>query len=142
MKDSKQLRQFKRQMKRNPTRHEAVASELLVSFELKKQVILGFYILDLVVLKKLLVVEVDGSSHEGSQSRAYDQRRDSFIQKCGLRVVHIKNREVAKILRVVHKFGDEEEYLKRFRSALGRANAERSRAIIKIRKQQTQPFNF
>jgi very-short-patch-repair endonuclease len=87
------LRRFSRRMKREPTAHEALFERRLIDAGIpyKKQVILGFYILDFVLPDRLLCIELDGRQHGGE----YDRKRDEFIRKCGLDVLRIRNGEAA-----------------------------------------------
>src|SRR6266478_10045048 len=93
MRDRYELRRFSRRMKREPTQAEALFEQRLIDAGIpyKKQVILGFYILDLVIPDRLLCIELDGSQHGGE----YDRKRDEFIRKCGLDVLRIPNGEAA-----------------------------------------------
>lgn len=134
MKSSYQLKTYKKRMKHAPTQAEQQAfANLSIVYEkedIKNQVILGFYILDFVVLPKLLVIEVDGSSHDDKKS--YDLKRDNFINLCGLRVLHIKNEDVDTLLYKVNQYNDVDNYIKKFRSSLSRANNYRGQALTKL----------
>lgn len=101
--------------------------------EIKDQVILGFYILDFVIPAKLLVIEIDGSSHKGREE--YDEKRSDFIRKCGLKIVRYKNEyvinNIQKIIKEIIQYPNILDSLRLFRRALGKANAYRSIAIQK-----------
>ena len=61
-------------------------------FHFRKQHSIGNYIVDFYCAEKSIVLEVDGSSHEGRED--YDAARDAFLTGLGLTVVHISAREV------------------------------------------------
>lgn len=134
MKSSKEIRKFQGEMRRKPTWGEAVFNKLLgttgVSF--KKQVIIGLFIADFVIPSKMIIFEIDGSSHKTKE--LYDANRDSFLRKCGFQVFHIPNIAISdfRVGAFLKNFPDKE--LKVFRSALGKANAYRGNAIQKARK--------
>lgn len=71
-----------------PSEHKAKCS-LIGGEAFEMQVVFGYYILDFVIPSKLLVVEIDGTSH--NKQREYDQRRDAFCEKYGLSVLRILN---------------------------------------------------
>jgi len=53
----------------------------------------GYYIVDFYLPKpKKIVIEVDGSSHEGRED--YDARKDAYLKKRKFKVVRITNDEV------------------------------------------------
>lgn len=99
-----------------------------VSF--KRQMILGFYILDFVVPGKMAIVEIDGSFH--ADRAEYDAARDEFCRGLGYTVFRIQNDDVdAFDLGKIDALPNYSE--KTFRSSLGYANARRSDAIRKRR---------
>jgi very-short-patch-repair endonuclease len=60
------------------------------------------YIVDFYCSQLLLVIEVDGSSH--NERLEYDNQRDDFLKSCGLEVVRISNSDVEKNLEGVYLF--------------------------------------
>ena len=61
----------------------------------RQQVIAGF-IVDFYCHKADLVIELDGSVHEGDEQKENDAERDLVLSKMGLRVVRFRNEEVVK----------------------------------------------
>jgi len=92
---TKQRKQFKAEMRKNPTRAERIFADRLrvAGIKHRQQVGMGFYIADFLIDSKMLVIELDGSSHDGRSW--YDQRRDRFIRRVGFRVIRIPNSEAA-----------------------------------------------
>jgi very-short-patch-repair endonuclease len=90
---AKPLRRFSRQMKKWPTPAERQFWEVLSwrypKGKSSRQLVFGWYILDFVVHEKLLVIELDGSSHDGRED--YDARRDAWIKSSGLTVLRFPN---------------------------------------------------
>lgn len=129
MKQIKEIRKFKEKMKRKPTFSENQFLQYLDKENFKFQMILGFYIIDIVLPERLLAIEIDGKDHE--QKIKYDKLRNDFIKKCGLEVLHIKNEECKnkEIIQKIYQFKKQSDYLKKFKSALGKANAFRGLII-------------
>lgn len=135
MKTNKELRKFQKRMKRRPTKTEAVFGRRLQSahIQYKFQVIVGFYIPDFVIPSRMLIIELDGTSHD--KTVEYDSRRDAFLKSCGFDVLRIKNEDM---------WSFDVENIKRypyftnkiFRSALARANSYKGQAM-KGRKKNT-----
>lgn len=121
-------------MRRKPTRSENLFEKRLKEgdYDYKSQMILGFYILDFVIPSKMLVFEIDGSIHE--EQKKYDRLRDQFIENLGFTVLRVHNSIVTHypLGEIIRIYDDVET--KTFRSALGKANVARSRAIIALRK--------
>ncbi len=61
-----------------------------------RQKIIGHYIVDFFCSNAMVVIEIDGSSHDDKQE--YDRERDLFLEGLGLTVIHIDDWEVKKNL--------------------------------------------
>jgi len=91
------LQEYAREM-----RHEATDAEhwlwqrlrdrRLLGVKFRRQVPIGHYIVDFVCKERRLVVEIDGSQHQGQQG--YDEHRTAFLEQQGYRVVRYWNNEV------------------------------------------------
>jgi very-short-patch-repair endonuclease len=68
-----------------------IAQRVLLE-RVRRQVVLGRYIADLVVPERMLVVEVDGPIHRRQLS--YDERRDAYLRDHGFRVVRFPNEQI------------------------------------------------
>jgi very-short-patch-repair endonuclease len=68
-------------------------------FQFNRQKPLGKFIADFYCKPLCLVIEVDGSSHEGREE--YDRDRDIELQKLGLTVLRFADRDVRKNIRGV-----------------------------------------
>ena len=84
-------------------------SEVLLWNQLKKgqlrgldfdrQKIIGNYIVDFYCAEKCVVIEVDGSSHDGKADD--DSQRDAFLAGLGLRVIRILDKDVKQNMAAV-----------------------------------------
>jgi len=87
-----QMRQAK--MCKKPTRSESRFMDRLkehgISFGF--QVIISPYIVDFLILKRNLIIEIDGSSHE--KRKAYDNCRTLCLEQHGFSVIRVKNCDV------------------------------------------------
>ncbi len=94
----------------------AVKSEQIFGLDFDRQRIIGNYIVDFYVKRLGIVVEIDGSSHDGKEE--YDAVREEYLQALGIDVVHYTDVDVKKNLAgviadlkafIVEKFGVAEE---------------------------------
>ncbi len=69
-----------------------------------RQRILGPYIVDFYAPSIRLVIEVDGSQHEESHHKFYDQNRDNFLASTRIKVIRIRNIDVIENLNAVLSF--------------------------------------
>jgi very-short-patch-repair endonuclease len=97
-------------------RHDMTPAEKILWQELRgnklgvhfrrQQVIAGF-IVDFYCHKADLVIEVDGSIHEGDEQKENDAERDKVLSEMGLRVFRFKNEDVIKnlpkVLRMIRE---------------------------------------
>ena len=56
-------------------------------YDFDRQKIIGNFIVDFFCLNCGVVIEIDGSSHDGKE--AYDAERDAYLRGLGLAVIHI-----------------------------------------------------
>lgn len=56
------------------------------------QVLIAPYIVDFVIPRQMLVLEVDGGIHKSQ--RDYDDRRTRYLESCGFKVIRIMNEDV------------------------------------------------
>src|ERR1700730_6254108 len=91
---------FKRRaLRRTSTRAEQLLWRLLRDnqlggFKFRRQLGIAHYITDFCCFECRLVVELDGSSHEGSDAAEYDLNRQGYIESLGYQVVRFTNRQV------------------------------------------------
>jgi len=74
----------------------------MMGLKFTRQKSIGNYIADFYCTKKLVVIEVDGSSHIGKE--AYDEIRTQFLNWCGLKVIRIQNADVIYRLDAVKTY--------------------------------------
>lgn len=84
-------------MCRKPTRSEIALGKRLrehsVPFEF--QVIISPYIVDFLLPDRMLVIEVDGTSHKHREE--YDRRRTAYLQGQGLHVIRVPNSQASNV---------------------------------------------
>ena len=68
----------------------------------RRQHPIGPYVVDFACVGRMLVIEVDGPSHDEQEQRAFDAERTALLERSGWRVVRIANADV---------FNDEGIYL-------------------------------
>jgi very-short-patch-repair endonuclease len=131
MQPAKQLKVFQGRMRRKPTAPEKVILDRLKDngIDFKFQMILGFYILDIVIPARMLVIEIDGTSHNSAKAKIYDASRTDFIERCGFSVIRLRN-EIAESwsLNDIENYGKVSTD-KMFRSGLAKANSLKSESI-------------
>lgn len=59
---------------------------------------IGPYIVDFYCPERLLVLEIDGDSHAGTEQILKDQERDSYLNSLGLQVIRYLNGDVTNNL--------------------------------------------
>ena len=69
--------------------------------QFKRQCPIGNYIVDFYCFRAGLVVELDGSQHCESEAVEYDRKRTAFLERRGLLVMRLSNRDVMEQFRAV-----------------------------------------
>ena len=95
---SKQV--FAKQLRRNMTDVEkklwaALRGRRFEQYKFRRQVPVGKYIVDFVCLERRLIIELDGSQHEGSSS---DATRDAWLKTQGFRILRFWNININQAL--------------------------------------------
>ena len=107
---------YARSMRRNPTASEAALFKLLrnnaLGFKVKRQVVVGPFIVDLLVASVGLVIEVDGSAHHGQEHN--DDHRQRELEFLGFEVVRFSASAVmANPAGVAARIGEHVQRLRR-----------------------------
>ena len=89
-------RSFAKQLRSNMTDVETklwqqLRAKRFEDFKFRRQVPIGPYIVDFICYEKRLIIELDGSQHEGS---TYDMKRDAWLKSQDFRVLRFWNNDV------------------------------------------------
>jgi very-short-patch-repair endonuclease len=74
----------------------ALRAIVLGGTHFRRQVVIGPYIADFVCLAARLIIEVDGSQHNSPDQRCHDDRRTTYLEAQGFRVLRFWNAEVLR----------------------------------------------
>ena len=104
MAQSEKIRRYSQELRRNMTREERhLWYEFLKSYPLPihRQYSFGEYIADFYCHRAKLIIELDGSRHCEPDQAQYGRVRTAYLEKEGLRVMRISNRDVNEQFRAV-----------------------------------------
>ncbi len=95
--ENKLLRERAREMRKKSTLSEvifwnAVKNKQICGLDFDRQKVIGNYIVDFYCCALQMVVEIDGTSHDGKQE--YDRKRDEYLASLGLHVFHFYEHDV------------------------------------------------
>ncbi len=93
------LRELARELRKKPTSAEELLWQLLrdrqpLGFKFRRQHQFGDYVADFYCREAHLVIECDGSVHEGKDQWHHDQNRDVYMIGHGIRVLRFTNERV------------------------------------------------
>jgi very-short-patch-repair endonuclease len=74
----------------------------LLGYKFVKQKLIFNYIVDFYCSKLLLIIEIDGPSH--NLKIDYDKTRDEFLRSAGLTIIRIRNEKIIDDIEVVKEF--------------------------------------
>ena len=106
MRELETSRDYARKLRRQLTDAEAILWVKLremrqIGHRFRRQHSIGLYIADFACIQAKLVIELDGETHGSEEARAYDQRRDAYMQARGWTVLRFSNVEVYRNLNGV-----------------------------------------
>ncbi len=93
------LKDFSKRMRNQPTEAESLLWSLLSNkqledYKFRRQHIIGSFIVDLVCLKKGLIIEIDGLIHQLPENKTSDAERTEWLNNQGFEVMRFTNDEV------------------------------------------------
>lgn len=100
------LKQRAREMRNNSTKGEIkFQCELLrkkqTGYKFYRQKIINHFIVDFYCAKLKIVIEIDGTSHEGKEE--YDKRRESVLESLELKVIRYNDLQVLNNFHLVEQ---------------------------------------
>jgi very-short-patch-repair endonuclease len=101
---NKILTQFAKELRKNMTpeeKHLWYDFLKLLPMTVKRQYVVGNYILDFFIPEVNLAIELDGSQHYEEKNREEDKVRDETLLSVGIKVVRYPNTEINKNFRGV-----------------------------------------
>lgn len=95
----KAMEEFRRELRKTPTRFEALLWDRLRSSQLdgrkfRRQHSVGVYILDFYCPAERLCIEIDGTTHHNADAISHDKERDEALAQLRIKTVRIRNDEV------------------------------------------------
>lgn len=95
--DTRTLRHNRRRLIRKATPSEEILRDRLRKLNIKFcfQELIAPYIIDFLLTKKKICIEVDGNSHNSKSAGQYDGKKDKFLSSLGFTVIRIQNSEVS-----------------------------------------------
>ena len=93
---TQRLKESARELRKNMTPQEKMLWDFLKQYKFKfyRQRPIGGYIVDFYCRKLRLIIEVDGSQHNTSEAKEYDEIRTEYMNSLGLTVIRFTNNEV------------------------------------------------
>ena len=93
------LRQLARELRKKPTSAEELLWQLLrdrqlLGLKFRRQHQFGDYVADFYCREAHLVIECDGSAHDGREQWHHDQNRNAYMISQGIRVLRFTNDRV------------------------------------------------
>lgn len=73
----------------------------LLPITVRRQKVIGTYIVDFYIAEAKLVIELDGSQHYEEAGQEKDAQRDAYFESLGLQVLRIPNNAVTENFRGV-----------------------------------------
>jgi len=73
----------------------------LLPITVRRQKVIGTYIVDFYIAEAKLVIELDGSQHFEESGQEKDAQRDAYLESLGLTVLRIPNNAVTENFRGV-----------------------------------------
>jgi very-short-patch-repair endonuclease len=107
------LKDYARRMRNNPTKSEAelwrhLKGDQLLGVDFHRQKPIGKYIADFYSHDVLLVIEVDGASHNDIETKLKDVKKTEYIERIGITVLRFTDEEVlehtSSVLQTIREY--------------------------------------
>ena len=96
---NRNLTEYAQQLRKNMTpeeKHLWYDFLKVLPFTVKRQYVVGNYILDFFIPSKNIAIELDGSQHFESEAKKADELRDLDLQTMGIKVIRYQNIDINK----------------------------------------------
>ena len=84
-----------RALRREAVLWKALRHSQILGRKFRRQHGIGPYIVDFYCAESCLVLELDGAPHYSSVENEYEERRTSYLENLGLKIIRFENREIA-----------------------------------------------
>lgn len=93
-----QLLKYQKELNVNSTifERQLVGRLRNAGFRVKTQVIVAPFIVDILIPRKMLIIEVDGSVHDSQIAQQRDASRTEYLRRVGFTVLRVRNADVKK----------------------------------------------
>ncbi len=98
-KSNKKLTPYAQELRRQLTKEEAhLWYDFLKDLPVvvKRQKVIGKYIVDFYIAKAKLAIELDGSQHYEAEHKAADRKRDADLAEMGITVLRYTNLDISR----------------------------------------------
>ena len=90
-----------RALRHRPTPTERYARTLLrnrgiLGLKFRRQHVLHGFIVDFYCASESVVIELEGSVHDGAARQSYDRARAEFLVAAGYRIIRLRNKDVSR----------------------------------------------
>lgn len=100
IKSNPELKEVRRQLRKSMTQAERMIWARVRNNQLGnrflRQYSIGYYIIDFYCPKLRLAIEIDGKQHTATETKLYDQDRDTYLNNLGIQILRFWNDEVLK----------------------------------------------
>lgn len=73
---------------------EHVRAKRFHGFKFRRQVPIGPFIVDFLCIKAMLIIEIDGDSHNLPEAQEYDRRREAYLQELNFSILRFSNLDI------------------------------------------------
>ena len=92
---------FAKHLRKNQTNGERAVWKVLragrcYGLKFRRQVPIGPYIVDFLCVKKMLIIEIDGTSHFDPGAQKRDEKREAYLRSRGFDVLRFSNTAAAE----------------------------------------------
>ena len=93
------LKELARELRNNPTKAEAILWKSLsrkqcFGYDFHRQIPLGNFITDFFCQELMLVIELDGISHNQEKVQKRDQKKEKFLNSLGVTVLRFQDSDI------------------------------------------------
>ena len=95
-------------LRKNSTPQEKILWQILrnhnfYGYEIRRQSLIGNYIVDFVCRKKKIIIEIDGGQHNEPENIEYDKKRTEYLEQKGYKIIRFWNNDINDNISGVYK---------------------------------------
>ena len=133
MKSISQLKIYSKQNKRRDVKYERIFRKTMLRAGIKyrKQVVIGYYIVDFLLRDRRLIIEIDEDHHKAQ--KIADIKRENYLKSLGFHVLRIEyDSNFNHAINIINRYKSDRSHINFCKNKINKLNDNRKHELVNI----------